>query len=231
MQQITPSIYQLPLAYGAVNVFLIKDNDGLTLVDTGVPGSGKKIIAAIERAGKNLQDIRRIILTHCHPDHAGGAAELKQLLNVPIWAHSADAPLLAQGISGRPMQASPGLFNWLVYQLVIKKMHAITPVQVDKALNDTEVLPIAGGLRVIHTPGHCAGHICLLVEQEQLLIAGDICSNFPMMGIAFPTAYEDKALTLQSLRKAAALRFDKIVFGHGGAILHNANKKLAEKFA
>lgn len=231
MLQITPSTYQITLVYGAVNVFIIEDADGLTLVDTGVPGSGKKILAAIEKAGKNTQDIRRIILTHCHPDHAGSAAELKALLNIPVWAHSADASLLAQGISGRPMQASPGIFNWIVYQAIIKKMHRIAPVQVDRELTDNEILPIAGGIRVVHTPGHCAGHICLLAEQEQLLIAGDICSNFPMMGIAFPTAYEDKALTLQSLHRAAALPFDKIAFGHGAAILHDANKKLAEKFA
>jgi glyoxylase-like metal-dependent hydrolase (beta-lactamase superfamily II) len=231
MKQISDSIYQISLAYGAVNIFIIEDVEGLTLVDTGVPGSGKKILAAVAKAGKKPQDIKRIILTHCHPDHAGSAAELKELLNIPAWAHSADAALLSQGISGRPMQPSPGIFNWIVYQAIIKKMHAIAPVQVDRELKDNEVLPIAGGIRVIHTPGHCAGHICLLAEQDNLLIAGDICSNFPMMGIAFPTAYEDKQLTLQSLRKAAALPFDKIAFGHGAAILHDANTQLAGKFA
>lgn len=231
MKQISNNIYQIPLAYGAVNAFLIEDEDGLTLVDTGIQGSGRKILAAIEKAGKNPSDIRRIILTHCHPDHAGSAAELKQLLNIPIWVHSADAGLIAQGKGGRQMHASPGIFNQIVYHLVIKNMYRIPPVQVERELTDNEVLLIAGGIRVIHTPGHCAGHICLLIEKDNLLIAGDICSNFPLMGMAFPTAYEDKELALQSLRKAAALPFDKIAFGHGAAILHDANKKLAAKFA
>lgn len=75
MRKITDHVYQITL--GAVNAFVIED-DGLTLVDTGYKGSADKIFNAIKKGGKDPKDIRRIILTHLHLDHAGSAAEIKE---------------------------------------------------------------------------------------------------------------------------------------------------------
>lgn len=226
MKQITHSLYQISL--GAVNAFLVDDN-GLTLIDTGLKGSTEKIFSAIKKAGKNPEDIKQIILTHCHPDHTGNAAELKKILNVPVFAHVIDAPLIEQGIGGRQMHLTPGVVNWLIYNLFIKKAgNTIAPVTVEERLKDNDVIPVAGGIRVIHTPGHSEGHIALLLMNEGVLIAADICAN--AIGLNYSTLYEDIELGRKSILKAAGFSFDQAVFGHGNLLKGNANEKMKEKF-
>lgn len=227
MKKITNHLYQISL--GAVNAFVIEDN-GLTLIDTGLPGSTHKIFAALQKEGKNPADIKRIILTHLHTDHSGNAADIKRQTNARVYAHAEDAKLLEKGVSGRPMTLTPGLTNKFIYQLFIKSAgNTVQPVAVEEKLADNDVLPLAGGLQVIHTPGHSAGHIALLLKSEGVLIAADLCAH--VIGLAYSTLYEDKALGQQSILKAAALPFEQAVFGHGGLLHGAANEKLAEKFS
>jgi glyoxylase-like metal-dependent hydrolase (beta-lactamase superfamily II) len=224
MKQITEKVFQISL--GAVNVFIIEDN-GLTLIDTGLKGSTDKIFKAIKKAGRDPHDIKRIILTHCHPDHTGSAAELKAILKVPVYAHPEDALIIEDGIGGGKADLTPGIINWLIYHLFIKKAgYAIPAVSIDQKLNDHDI--IDGNIEVIHTPGHTSGHICLLVRDQHVLIAADICAN--MGGLAYSTLYEDIKEGQKSILKAAAFDFDKAVFGHGGPILKNAAGRLYNKF-
>ncbi|HWK06610.1 MAG TPA: MBL fold metallo-hydrolase [Puia sp.] len=227
MKQISSRVYQISL--GVVNAFVVED-EGLTLIDTGVKGSADKIFAALKKGGKDPGDIRRIILTHAHPDHSGSVAELKRRLNVPVWAHAEDAKLIEQGIAGRqPMELSPGIINWLVYHLVIKRAaNSIEAVRVDRQLADNELLPIAGGIQVLHTPGHSAGHLSLLVKNEGVLIAADICANGGGLGLSI--LYEDTVLGVKSILKAASFDFDIALFGHGGPLVGEANRKMKNKF-
>ena len=201
-------LYQVSL--GIVNTFLLEDN-GLTLIDTGVPGTTDKLFAAIRKGGKNPEDINRVILTHWHPDHAGNAADLKRRLSARVVAHATDAPMVEQGGgAGRPRYLTPGLINLLAFNLFIKNMSPEIPaVPVDEWLNDGDVLPLAGGLRVVHTPGHSAGHMALLLEQEGVLIAGDICAN--ASGLAYSIVYEDNAGPAKhSESRRAALRPSRV---------------------
>ncbi|MBO0931260.1 MBL fold metallo-hydrolase [Fibrella aquatilis] len=228
MKQITPSLYQISL--GAVNVFVIKDSDGLTLIDTGYKDSTDKIVAAIRKRGENPEAIRQIILTHAHPDHAGSAAAIKNRLGVPLLAHEQDAALVAQGVGGRSaITVSPGIINWLIFKLLIKNMSpAIEAATVDQTLQHNDVLPIAGGLQVLHTPGHSAGHIALLLQKEGVLIAGDLCAN--VVGLDLSTVYEDRALGIESILAVSKHKFDKAVFGHGTTLTGQANRTLEAKF-
>nr|WP_254244974.1 MBL fold metallo-hydrolase [Hymenobacter sp. BRD67] len=146
-----------------------------------------------------------------------------------MYAHADEAAALEQGGAERPRYLTPGVRNWLVFNIFIKKVARTIPaVKIDEQVADNDVIPVAGGVRVIHTPGHSAGHIALLLEQDGVLIAGDICAN--MSGLAYSTVYEDMALGRQSLLKAAGLSFDQAVFGHGGPVTKQANAKLKEKF-
>ncbi len=165
MLQISDNVYQIPL--GAVNAFLIEDN-GLTLVDTGYKGSTDKIFEDIKKSGKNPNDIKQIILTHSHPDHAGSAYQLKSRLNVPVYAHGDDANLIRQGLAGRmPFVLSPGVANWLVFNLIIKKgKNEVDAFEVDHTIDDNDIIPIAGGIHVVHTPGHSKGQVALLVKTK-----------------------------------------------------------------
>jgi glyoxylase-like metal-dependent hydrolase (beta-lactamase superfamily II) len=227
MKKITSHLYQINL--GAVNAFLIEDQ-GLTLVDTGYKGSDEKIFKAIRKGGKDPEKIKRIILTHSHPDHAGSVASLKSKLQVPVFAHTADAQLVEQGIAGRlPHVISPGLVNKLVFRFFIQNVgNHIQATEVAEKLQDKDEISVAGGIQVIHTPGHSAGHIGLLLKEDGILIAGDICAN--MMGLGLSTVYENRILGIKSILKAAAYDFDKAVFGHGKPLIKSANKKLQAKF-
>lgn len=229
MRLITPHLYQISL--GGVNCFLIDDAaGGLLLVDTGYKGNTSKIFKAIEKGGKSPGDIHTIILTHSHPDHAGSAADIAQRTGAKVIAHPADAALAAQGIAGRlPHVVSPGLLNFIIYRLFIKNSrNEIQPIIAAETVDDGDVLPILGGIRIIHTPGHSAGHIALYLQQDDVLIAGDICAN--MMGLGLSTVYENRANGVQSILKAAQIPFGKAVFGHGKPLLKDAARKIREKF-
>ena len=228
MKKISEHLFQISL--GNVNAFIIEDK-GLTLIDTGYKNSMNKIVTAIKKAGRNPDDIKQIILTHCHPDHAGSAAAISKIFNVPVYAHAEEALLIEKGISGRlPMHLTPGFINWMVYCLFIKNSPKHNePLEIAEKLIDNDVLPVAGGLQIIHTPGHSAGHISLLLKNEGVLIAGDICAN--VSGLALSTVYEDVALGIKSILKVSDFYFDKAVFGHGKAITEDAQKKLKNRFS
>ncbi|WP_426669698.1 MBL fold metallo-hydrolase [Mucilaginibacter sp. McL0603] len=227
MKRISNNIYQISL--GRVNVFVIEDN-GLTLIDTGTKGSAGKIFNAIKNAGKNPYDIKRIILTHAHPDHAGSAEEIKRLLRIPVLAHREDAKIMQYGIGFRKeICLTPGLKNWLIYELGIKRCGInIEPVTIDEQLNDHDLLSLLGGIRVIHTPGHSKGHISLLAENEEILIAGDLLSNSTGLGLS--VIYENMAEGISSILKVTNLDFDKMVFGHGRPILKDAGSIMRQAF-
>jgi glyoxylase-like metal-dependent hydrolase (beta-lactamase superfamily II) len=228
MQQITPSLYQISL--GPVNVFVIKDQ-GLTLIDTGNKGSMEPIFSALRKGGENPNAIKQIILTHVHPDHAGSAAEIKNKLRIPLLAYQDEVRMIEEGISLRtPMFLSPGVINWIIYNLFIKRAPKTNdPIGVDQSLTHNEILPLAGGLQVLHTPGHSAGHMALWLKNEGVLIAGDLCTN--MAGLDLSPINEDKALSIRSIIGVSELSFDKAVFGHGSPLKEGANQKLKAKFS
>lgn len=118
VREVLPGLYSLPL--GAVNVFVLDDGGALTIIDSGYPGSAPQIGAALAALGKGWADVRQILLTHSHPDHAGSLAELKRLSGAPAGMHPADAALVRVGQVARgQMVVAPGLHNQLLYRLFI----------------------------------------------------------------------------------------------------------------
>jgi glyoxylase-like metal-dependent hydrolase (beta-lactamase superfamily II) len=223
---IVEGLWQLNL--GFVNGFLI-DSGELTLIDTGFPHSAGKIVRALESLGRKPTDIRHIIVTHCHPDHAGSLAEIKRLTNAPIYMHAADAAMVRKGEGRRPMTASPGLVRSLMYNLfVVPTSGKIEPCAADYEISDGSELPIAGGLRALHTPGHCAGHLAFLWRSRRVMFVADAASSMPNFGLSL--CYEDLTEGLRSLAKIAALDFDVACFGHGSAITHEASAKFKHKW-
>jgi len=102
------------------------------------------------------------------------------------------------------------------------------PVTIDQPLSDGEILPIAGGIEVIHTPGHCAGHVALLWRPGRMLFAGDVCTN--LMGLGDPVGFESLEEGRASQRKLASLSFDAAGFGHGKPIARNASAQFRYKW-
>jgi len=227
--QITPRLWQLKL--GVVNSFLLETKDGLLLIDTGYPNSTEKLFAAVHETGHDPAHIQHLLLTHCHIDHAGSAAEVRRRTGARTYAHVTDAPLITQGIAERHNTTRrSGLVPALIYQFFIKNAGATyEPVPIDQLLQHGELLPLAGGIEVIHTPGHSSGHMALLLRQEGVLVAADLCSH--VMGLSYSTVNEDIALAQQSILRVVDYPFERAVFGHGNPLDRQANQQLRDKFS
>lgn len=228
LQQIFPRVYEF--ANGIVNEWFIQDDDGWTLFDTGYPNQTQKILDAFTAFGQNPSDIKRIVLTHTHPDHAGGLAEIKKITGAPAYMHPIDARVVRGQVPMTHSTPSPDILNKILYRIFIKKSPVIVPrAEIEYEINDGDVLPIGGGLRVIHAPGHSMGHCAFLLERDGgLLFAGDACSN--VMGLAPSIVYDDHAEGRRSLQKLARINFDAACFGHGKVLRGSHAKKFSQKW-
>ncbi len=222
-RSIVPGVYQLSL--GSVNCFVLETDDGPLLIDTGLPEHAVRIQRAMKAAG--WERPAHILLTHCHPDHAGGASYLRAESGATTWAHPDDARMIEDGVGLRPVHAAPGAINGFLHKLISARTSAAIPACViDRKVEDGHMLP--GGLIAVHTPGHSAGHLSFLWLAKGLLVAGDVCSH---LGWLRPSpVYEDYAQGLESLRKVGGLNFSLAVFGHGTPIRKHGTARFQARF-
>ena len=229
IERLTPELYIIRSFI--VNVYVLDTGDGLVVLDTGFAGGADKILAGVQAIGRSAKDVRHIILTHCHPDHMGSAAALKQATGAKVWAHPVERPLIEQGITGRrPMCASPGLRNRIVTKLLgggRGKVPRVEPVTVDQTITGGQALPFAPDLLAIDLPGHSAGQIGLLWQRNGgMLFPADAFLN--RRGMRVTVAMEDRELALASIAKLGALDFDAIYFMHGQPITQGAKQQFLQ---
>jgi len=222
--KLTKHIYSFSGIWGTgvwgANVYLLVDNS-LTLVDTGFKGRHRQILKEVRKLGYSPSDIANIIITHHHADHVGSLAVLKEITRAKVIAHPADAPYI-DGRLPQP-QPRPPAPRWLSKALApLHQLWATTPVAVDISANEGDELPILGGIEVLHTPGHTPGSICLFLQEERLVIAGDVLAD--RFGLRLPSkAFTvDIAQEINSINRVASLDFDIICFGHGLPLVHKA---------
>ena len=220
MDEIIPSVYQISGIWGTgiwgANVFLLVGNN-LTLVDTGFKGRSTQILKKARRLGYSPSDIANIIITHHHADHVGSLAMLKKVTQAKIIAHTADAPY----IDGRLPQPGPLRPRWLS-KTPLHKLWTTTPVAVDIPVSDGDELPILGGIKILHTPGHTPGSICLFLQQERLVIAGDVLAHRFRLSLPSKAFTVDISQEIRSIKRLASLDFDIVCFGHGSPLVHQA---------
>jgi glyoxylase-like metal-dependent hydrolase (beta-lactamase superfamily II) len=206
-----------------VNAYVLDTADGRVLVDTGLPNTQEALSSALQSIGGPAPEL--LILTHAHLDHVGG---LPALGDIRVAAHTEEAALLAKGETARdlvPLEHCPPDLREQ-----IKHKPTVDPVDVDVRLNDGDTVPGFPSLKVIHTPGHSAGHISLLWDHAGgVLITGDAAANFgqPLP----PPVAEDIELTLATTRALSALDFQGAVFGHGPVIASGASSAFRQAFA
>jgi glyoxylase-like metal-dependent hydrolase (beta-lactamase superfamily II) len=230
VKQILPGLYQISASY--YNVFLI-DSGELILVDVGAPNNAKAIQKAVKAIGRQITDVRHILVTHCHRDHAGSLAAVKQLTGAPAYMHPIDAAAVRMGKTRRDYaKPAPGLFNKLIAPLGLRFLAhgtGIEPAEVEYEVQDGDVISVAGGIRVIHVPGHSGGQLAFLWEKNGgVLFAAESAVN--PFGLSPPTIGEDFEEAMRSLAKIAALDFDTACFSHGKAIVHGASAKFKQKW-
>ncbi len=186
------------------NAYLVSVEDGLLLVDTGIPGNAKRILAFIERLGRRPDELRTIVLTHWHIDHVGSVAELKRLTGAQVAIHELDAPVLAG--RERPAKGRRAM-------AVITRLFRLRRVTADLLLRDGDRI---GGLEVVHVPGHTAGSI-VLRRDDGVVFSGDALLGDRHGGIRPPDPglSLDPAQARASAEKIAALDFRLLLPGHG----------------
>jgi glyoxylase-like metal-dependent hydrolase (beta-lactamase superfamily II) len=197
---------------GAVNCFFVREEDGLTLVDTSWPSSQAR---AIQREAERLGlPIVRILLTHAHIDHVGSLDALhKDLPNVPVLIGEREARLLAGDLSldaTEPQGKAPGAYT--------------CQTRPTGLLHEGERV---GSLEVVSTPGHSPGHLAFLDVRDRALIAGDAFQTLGGIAVSgvvkplFPLPAMSnwhKGLSLASARKLLALQPSLLTVGHGRAL-------------
>ncbi len=221
-------VYRIGLR--GVNVFLIEAGDDLVLIDAALKGSPPRITEAIYSLGRLTQDVSAIIVTHAHPDHIGGLAEMKRRTGAQVWMHTADAELVARGVYGRPFGAGHSrATDTLSRAMNLRPESKGLPVPTDHEIADGEELPF-DGLRALHTPGHTAGHLALLLPRDGgVLFVGDAASNMVHTGLS--PLNEDLEGSRRSLERLAALDFEIACFAHGRPLRHGASQALRDLVA
>lgn len=223
---IFPGVYRVKSSI--VNLYLIEDDDRLTLIDTGYAGIDSVILEAARHLGKS---IAQIVITHAHADHAGSLAALRRQIDAPVYAHPLEAPSIRGDAPLPTFSPTPApLYRLLTRLFSGQQPQTIDPAPVDHLIEDGDRLPFGGGLRVIHTPGHTPGHIALLLERDGgLLFAADACVN--LLGLGHSIVQHDFEQAKASLRKLAALSPAAICFGHGVPLTKNAAERFRRRWA
>ena len=199
-------------------VYLIED-ESLALVDAGLPWSTGPILRYIKSIGRSPNELRWILMTHSHPDHAGGATAIVKRTGASIIAHADDTKTHAdQQVSLSYM----GAFTSLKLPLPF-----LQRAPVSSFAEHDQVLPLLGGIRVLHTPGHTRGSVCYLVEREGLLFSGDsLFSNGTGVSRSVPFPGTDTHVYRQSLAMLATLQFEALCGGHGRPLVGGASDKV-----
>jgi len=212
------------------NVYLIFESDGVTMIDTGMPGKETAIIAYLARLGRSVHDLRRILLTHQHVDHIGNATSLATASNAEVFAH----PLDALAIEGKVPRELP---NSMVMSFLMKTifMRRLKPVSVQQQVRDGQALPVLAGdgsLHVIETHGHTVGHISFYLPGRKLLFAGDAYRHSNHKVVPSPRVYNhDTPEALRSMAALTAYDIEASLPGHGAPFLTNAGTKLHQALA
>ena len=231
-----PGIWQIPLPLpgrmlSSVNVYIVEDHDGMTLVDCGLSNaeSWEILQQQLDVLGIPLRHIRRVLLTHTHPDHAGLAGRLAAETGAAIWVHKLDADFYRR----RNIEAETfkrRVYDWL-------QAHG-TPTEEARTLADGSAPMVKGAsdhptmesyrsgdhvqiggydFNVVWTPGHTPGHVCFMDELRQTVICGDhiLPHVSPNVGMHVDTEINPLNGYLASLQEFSESTFSAALPGHG----------------
>jgi glyoxylase-like metal-dependent hydrolase (beta-lactamase superfamily II) len=214
------------IADGPVNWYLVEDEDGITIVDAGLPASWNSLGWALAEIGRPRADLRALVLTHAHFDHVGFAERARRELGLPVYLHPDD-----RALSRHPLrydhERHPLLYLWkpgpatMFGAMVARGALWVQEVAEVVDLSPNGGLDVPGRPQVLHTPGHTHGHVALHFPDRDTVIAGDALVTLdpytaetgPRIVAGAATADSERALA--SLDAIAASGARVVLPGHG----------------
>lgn len=212
-------VYRIPTFGDYINSFAFLEDDGsVTLVDCGLKRAPAAIVRGLAALGRRPSDVQRIVLTHAHEDHAGGAARMVAETSADgVVVHTSEAEYARTG-TRPPVQRT--LFSRM-------RSGNFAPVPVVDEVLDGQFLDIAGGVQVLHTPGHTPGHISLLHPESGVLITGDSIFNMnARMRWPLSAFCTDAVQNQDTAARLAEAEYTTAAFTHGPHIAQTGREAI-----
>jgi glyoxylase-like metal-dependent hydrolase (beta-lactamase superfamily II) len=201
MQPILPGVFAFTGLWTG-RVYALEGAAGLTLIDAGIGPAAEKILKQLQGQGRRPSDVKRILITHAHPDHVGGLARLQAATGAQVLAHEQEHQVL-KGLLSSAREIPP-----------------LSELRADETLPE-----VLNGLQVIYTPGHTLGSVCFWQPEQRLLFCGDVMLHLRGLGLPLPFVTVDMAENRRSVKRLAELDAQCVCFGHGQP-LHDAAAQL-----
>ena len=217
--RLAPNLYRL--GNDIVAAYLIVTDEGLTLIDAGLPGHYRDLVHELAGLGRSLTDIRGVVLTHGDGDHIGFAERLRREHGVPVFIHGADAGRARgegkpKSTMGRMKLGAVARFAW--YSSRKGGLRTTYLTEVDE-ITDDQVLDLPGAPRIIALPGHSPGSIAVHSPVADAVFVGDaLTTRHVLTGRPGPQPApftDDPAQALTSLARLADLGVTWVLPGHG----------------
>ena len=245
MVEVSPGIHRIKLSPGGsslreVNCYLIQTDGGYLLVDCGwdTPDTLEQFLRQLHDIGAHLDEIHTIVVTHGHSDHYGLAATLRDHARFRLLMHRVDWQQVSSEMSD-PEAMLRTAVAWMdanglataewreADRRALVTLHQFKLTSPDQQLEEGDGIPAgASTLRVLWTPGHSQGHICLYDPQRRILLAGDHVLEriTPHVSMFRPTEGDPLGGYIPALRKVRDLKVDLVLPGHGNPFVGLARR-------
>lgn len=240
---IHPGIFRITLPLpgkkpGPVNVYLFKGKENITLLDTGTFLTSGRLKAALSKIGLGFKDVDRIVLTHGHVDHYGAARTISRQNQhgIEVYAHAEDIEAIETGAEA-PQRAyhrflvyagTPALTRLMTTSMFFWFQRFSQGCSVDHPIKNTDQLVLGDyPARIIATPGHTRGSVCVYLENEGILFSGDHILGH-ITPNALPMLEKDAPLPIRKSQQEYFASLDtiealapEIVYPAHGEVIHN----------
>lgn len=221
----------LPFRLNGVNCYIGKSDDGYTIVDSGLNFRADLIWTYVfGQLAIHPSDVIRVVITHFHPDHVGGARVLELMTGAPVFASTVTIeqsdPVWGSGRVQRFAEIQQSLLDNGMPDARVQLLEseqdllsfAVHLPSAWTALDDGESVNVDGSMwSVVATPGHADGHICLYDPERHRLLSGDHLLQYisPAVGLFPGNSHNPLKSYIESLQRVAALDIDTVFPGHG----------------
>ena len=217
--RLAPHLHRL--GNDVVACYLVDTDEGITLVDAGLPGHWHDLQRELRSLGKTVEDIRGLVLTHGDSDHVGFAERLRSEHGVPVFVHAADAGRARTGEKPKtafgPMRIGPtlGFFGYSLRKNGLRTRYVTAATEIA----DGDVLDLPGSPVIVGMPGHSPGSIAVHVRLADAVFVGDaLTTRHVLTGRLGPQPApftDDPVEALASLDRLARLKASWVLPGHG----------------